>query len=354
MFTDRTDNERATSRRNGLAGQIREDAMNRRAVIAMLAAAALPPSAMRLSVPASAQSYPARPVKLIVPFPAGGPSDFFARTLAHGLSAELGETVVLENRAGAGGSTGVDAVAKSAPDGYTIGITSGSILSAIPFMTPKFPFDWQKDLSLLTLVSRVREVLVVHPSVPASTLAELVAYAKANPRKISFGSAGIGTFTHLAVELLRIEAKIDLVHVPYRGAAPAVQDLLGGHIQLVVLDTTVLLPHIRSGAVKALAVTSATRSDALPEVPTTAEAGFKTVLSDNWYGLVAPAGLPAEIADKLRKAALGTLRSADLKAQFDTQDALPSPSTSEEFAELVKSERAKWEPVVTAVGIKLD
>ena len=307
-----------------------------------------------LSAPASTQGYPERPIKLVVPFPAGGPSDFFSRILGHGLSAELGQQVVLENRAGAGGVTGVDSVAKSPPDGYVIGLTSGSVLSAIPFMTTKFAFDWQKDLSLLTLVARVHEVLVVQPSVPVDTLQELVTYAKYNPRKISFGSAGTGTFTHLAVELLKIEANIDLVHVPYRGAAPAVNDLLGGHIDMIVLDVSVLLPHIRSGAIKALAVTSATRSDALPDVPTTGEAGFKTVLSDNWYGLIAPAGLAVEVGDKLRKAAISTLHSAELKKLFEIQDAVPSPSTLEEFTAFVKGERAKWEPVVTAVGIKLD
>ena len=193
--------------------------------------------------PAWSQGYPARPIRLVVPFPAGGPSDFLSRILGHRLSAELGQQVVLENRTGAGGVTGVDSVAKSPPDGYTVGLTSGSVLSAIPFMTAKFPFDWQKDLSLLTLVARVHEVLVVHPSVPVNTLQELVTYAKNNPRKISFGSAGTGTFTHLAVELLKIEAKIDIVHVPYRGAAPAVNDLLGGHIDMIVLDVSVLLPH---------------------------------------------------------------------------------------------------------------
>jgi tripartite-type tricarboxylate transporter receptor subunit TctC len=156
------------------------------------------------------------------------------------------------------------------------------------------------------------------------------------------------------VELLKIEAEIDVVHVPYRGAAPAVNDLLGGHIDMIVLDVSVLLPHIRSGAIKGLAVTSATRSDALPDVPTTGEAGFKTVLSDNWYGLIAPAGLPAEVETRLRSAAISTLRSAELKKQYDTQDAVPSPSTPEEFAAFVKGERAKWEPVVSAVGIKLD
>jgi tripartite-type tricarboxylate transporter receptor subunit TctC len=334
--------------------------MSRRAVVSTLIAGALLPAMTLLSAaalwPAAAwaQDYPARPIKLIVPFPAGGPADFFSRTLANGLGPELGQQVVLENRTGAGGSTGVDAVAKSPPDGYTIGLTSGSVLSAIPFMTHKFPFDWQKDLALLTLVSRVREVLVVSPSLPVNTLQELVSYARANPRKISFGSAGTGTFTHMAVELLKIEAKIDLVHVPYRGAAPAVNDLLGGHIQMIVLDVPVLLPHIRSGKLKALAVTSATRTAALPDVPTTAEAGFKTVLSDNWYGLVAPAGMPANVQEKLQRAATTTLRSAELKQHFDTQDAVPSPSTPAEFAAFVKAEQAKWGPVVKVTGIKLD
>jgi tripartite-type tricarboxylate transporter receptor subunit TctC len=334
--------------------------MSRRAVISMLIAAALLPAAALLSatvlwpVAAVAQGYPVKPIKLIVPFPAGGPADFFSRTLANGLGPELGQQIVLENRTGAGGSTGIDAVAKSPPDGYTLGLSSGSVLSAIPFMTSKFPFDWQKDLALLTLVSRVREVLVVHPSLPVNTLQELVSYARANPRKISFGSAGTGTFTHMAVELLKIEAKVDLVHVPYRGAAPAVNDLLGGHIQMIVLDVPVLLPHIRAGKVKALAVTSATRTAALPEVPTTGEAGLKTVLSDNWYGLVAPAGMPADVQDKLQRAATTTLRSAELKKHFDTQDAVPSPTTPAEFAAFVKTEQAKWEPVVNALGIKLE
>ena len=317
-------------------------------VAVLLATMLLPPLA------AWTQDYPARPIKLVVPFPAGGPSDFLARILAHKLGAELGQQVVLENHAGAGGLAGVDSVAKSHPDGYTIGLTSGSVLSAIPFMTAKFPFDWRKDLSLLTLVARVREALVVHPALPVRTLKELVAYARDNPRKISFGSAGTGTFTHLAVELLKLESGIEVEHVPYRGAAPAVNDLLGGHIGMIVLDVAVLLPHIRTGAIKVLAVTSATRSDALPDVPTTAEAGFKTVLSDNWYGLIAPAGLPAEVADKLRKSAISALRSDELKKQFETQQAVPSPTTSVEFVAFVEAERAKWEPVVTAVGIRLD
>jgi len=322
--------------------------MHRRAVISTAVAALLLPAA------AFAQGFPSKPIKLIVPFPAGGPADLFGRVLGNAMGSELGQQIVIENRAGVGGVSGVDALAKSAPDGYTIGLNGAAALSAIPFMTSKMPFDWQKDLALLTLVVRVPEVLVVHPSLPVNSLQDLVAHARANPNRVNYGSAGTGTITHLAVELLKIEAKIDLVHVPYRGAAPAVNDLLGGHVQLAVLDTPVLLPHIRSGAVKALAVTSATRSGALPEVPTTAEAGLKNVNSDNWYGLSAPAGVPADILDKLHKAATTALRSADLKKQFDSQDGVPSPVTPGEFAAFVKAEQAKWGPIVVTTGAKLE
>jgi tripartite-type tricarboxylate transporter receptor subunit TctC len=328
--------------------------MNRRSLISVFAAGLLLPVVGLWPAAAGAQSYPNKPIKLIVPFPAGGPADLFARVLGNGLTAELGQQIIIENRAGVGGLAGVDALAKSAPDGYTIGLNGAAALSAIPFMVSKMPFDWQKDLAPLSLVVRVPEVLVVHPSVNANTLQDLVAYARANPRKINFGSAGTGTITHLAVELLKTEAKIDLVHVPYRGAAPAVNDLLGGHFEMIVLDTPVLLPHIRAGKAKPLAVTSATRSAALPDVPTTGEAGFKSVLSDNWYGISAPAGVSPEILDKLHKAITNTLRSAELKKQFDSQDAIPSPTTPAEFAAFIKAEQAKWGPVVTATGAKLE
>jgi tripartite-type tricarboxylate transporter receptor subunit TctC len=270
------------------------------------------------------------------------------------MGAELGQQIVIENRAGAGGLTGVDARAKSAPVGYTIGMNGAAALSAIPFMVSKMPFDWQKDLAVLTLVVRVPEVVVVHPSVEAKTLQELVAFARANPRKISYGSAGSGSVTHLAVELLKTETGIDLVHVPYRGAAPAINDLIGGHVQLAVLDTPVLLPHIRAGKVRALAVTSATRSAALPEVPTTAEGGLPKVISDNWYGLVAPAGVPADILDRLHRAATATLRSTEVKKQFESQDAIASPMSPTEYAAFIKAERTKWEPIVAATGAKLE
>jgi tripartite-type tricarboxylate transporter receptor subunit TctC len=274
--------------------------------------------------------------------------------LANGMSAELGQQVIIENRAGVGGLTGVDAVAKSAPDGYTIGLNSAAALSAIPFMVSKMPFDWQTDLSLLTLVVRVPEVIVVHPSLPVRTLQELVDYARANPKKINFGSAGTGTFTQLAVELLKIEAKIDLLHVPYRGAAPAVNDLLGGHVQMATLDTPVLLPHIRSGAVKALAVTSATRSPALPDVPTTGEAGFKKVISDNWYGLVAPAGTPAPVQKRIHDAATAALRSPELIEQFAKVSGIPAPTSQQEYVVFLGEEQARWGAIIKAIGFKED
>jgi tripartite-type tricarboxylate transporter receptor subunit TctC len=303
---------------------------------------------------AAAQDYPTRPIRLIVPFPAGGPSDLFARILGQKLTESLGQQVVVENRSGVGGVTGVDVVARSTPDGYTIGLNSAGALSIIPFMMNKMPFDWEKDLALLTLVAKVPEVLVVHPSLKVATLKDLVDYARANPGKLNFGSSGTGSIAHMAVELLKTEAHIDLAHVPYRGAAPAVTDLLGGQVQLVVFDVPVLLPHIRSGALHPLAVTSKARASALPDVPTTAEAGFPTVLSDNWYGLVAPAKTPPEILNKIQAAATAALRADDLKAQYAKQDAAATPTTPAEFAAFVIEERARWKDVVAATGVKFD
>jgi len=323
--------------------------MNRRVASLLLFGAALP-----WPFGASAQDYPTRPIRLIVPFPAGGPSDLFGRILGIKLTEILGQQVVVENRSGVGGVTGVDVVARSAPDGYTIGLSSAGALSIIPFMMSKMPFDWRNDLALLTLVARVPEVLVVHPSLKLATLRDLVDYARANPGKLNFGTSGTGSITHMAMELLKTEAHIALVHVPYRGAAPAVTDLLGGQVQLAAFDVPVLLPHIRSGALNALAVTSHTRAASLPQVPTTAEAGFPSVLSDNWYGLVAPGATPPGILNKIHTAATAALRSDDLKAQYAKQDAVAAPTTPAEFAAFVTAEQAKWKEVVVATGVKFD
>jgi tripartite-type tricarboxylate transporter receptor subunit TctC len=301
---------------------------------------------------AFSQAYPTKPVRLIVPFPAGGPSDLFGRALAQGMGERLGQPVVVENVSGVGGVIGVDRAAKSEPDGYTLALNSASTVAIAPFSLSKLPYDVKKDLALITVVVRVPEVLAVHPSVPAKTLAELISYAKANPGKINFGSAGGGSITHLAGELLKAEARVDMVHVAYKGAAPAVTDLVGGTVQMGIFDVPVLLGHIRAGRLKALAVTSGARASTLPDVPTTAEAGYPNVTSDNWYGLVAPARTPAEVQKRIHAAAIGTLNSAAIKEQYAKVSGVPSPGTPEDYARFLAAEQAKWSKVVRAIGFK--
>ncbi len=301
---------------------------------------------------AFAQAYPSKALRLIVPFPAGGPADLFGRALAQGMSASLGQPVVIENRAGAGGLIGVDAAAKAAPDGYTLALNSASVVSIAPYSMDKMPFDPRKDLALITTVVRVPEVLIVHPSVPAKNLDELIAYAKANPNKINFASAGSGSITHLAVELLKVEAKVEMVHVPYKGAAPAVTDLLGGQVQMAILDVPVVLQHIRSGKLRAIVTASGQRASSLPDVPSTVEAKYPKVNSDNWYGLVAPSATPAAVLKRIHEAATTALRSPDIVEQYAKVSAVAIPSTPEEYSAYLTSEQAKWGAVVKAIGFR--
>jgi tripartite-type tricarboxylate transporter receptor subunit TctC len=301
---------------------------------------------------AAAQSFPSKPIRMIVPFPAGGPADIFGRGLAQGMSTELGQAVIIENLGGVGGVLGVDRALKSAPDGYTLGFNSGSTLSIAPYSFNKMPYDVKKDVGFITLVVRVPEVLVVHPSVPANSLAEFVAYAKSNPGKISYGSAGGGSITHLAMELLKAEAKVDMVHVPYKGAAPAVNDLLGGQVVAGIFDVPILLGHVRSGKLKALSVTSASRAPTLPDVPTTAEGKLPNVTSDNWYGLIVPAATPADVQKKLHAAAVTALQSASLKDQYSKVGGIASPGSPQDFAAFLAAEQTKWSQVVSAIGFK--
>jgi len=305
-----------------------------------------------LPLMAVAQAYPTKPVKMIVPFRAGGPADIFGRALAQGMSSELGQPVIIENIAGVGGVLGVERGVKSAPDGYTLVFNSASPLVIAPFSLTRLPYDIQKDVALITLVVRVPEVLAVHPSLPVKSFAELIAYAKANPGKVNFGSAGAGSITHLAGELLKSEAKIDLVHVPYKGAAPAVNDLLGGQVQMGIFDVPVLLGHIRSGKLKALAVTSASRAATLPDVPATTELKYPNVNSDNWYGLVMPGATPAEIRKRVQAAAASALHSSTVQEQFARVGGVASPTTPQEYAKFIESEQAKWGRIVTAIGFK--
>jgi tripartite-type tricarboxylate transporter receptor subunit TctC len=299
-----------------------------------------------------AQTYPSKPVRLIVGFPAGGPADIFGRTLAQGMAPELGQPVVVENVSGVGGVLGVDRAAKAPPDGYTLCINSASPLVIAPYSLSKIPYDVKKDFAFITLVVRVPEVVAVHPSLPVNSLSELIGYARANPGKVNFGSAGSGSITHLAGELLKAEAKVELVHVPYKGAAPAVNDLLGGQVQMGIFDVPVLLGHIRSGKLKAFALTSRQRAASLPEVPTTAELGYPNVNSDNWYGLVAAAGTPAEVQRRIHAAAVAALKSPAVEEQFAKVGGIASPGTSEEYRSFIAAEQAKWSKIVQAIGFK--
>src|SRR3954471_4904732 len=305
-----------------------------------------------ISAATLAQNYPSKPIRMVVPFPAGGPADIFGRSFAQALSARLGQPVVVENIGGVGGVLGVERALKSAPDGYTLGFNSGSTLSIAPYSFSKMPYDVQKDVGFITLVVRVPEVLAVHPSLPVNNLSDLVAYAKANPGKISYGSAGGGSITHLAMELLKSEARLDMVHVPYKGAAPAVNDLLGGQVVAGIFDVPVLLGHVRSGKLKALAVTSANRAPTLPDVPTTAEGMLPNVTSDNWYGLVVPAATPADVQKRLNAAAVAALQSAAVKEQYSKVGGIASPGTPQDYAAFLAAEQTKWSKVVAAIGFK--
>ena len=322
--------------------------MKRRTILKATSAAAV-----MASTGAQAQAWPSRPITLYVPFAAGGPSDMFGRILARGLSAELGQQVVVENKGGMGGLVGVAAIAKAAPDGYAIGMNATGPSAIAPFMVPSMPFE-DKDLVLLTPIALVQMIIATSSRLPVNSVAELIAYAKANPGKVNYGSSGPGGISHLAAELFRGAARIDIVHVPYRGAAPAVQDLLAGQVQMVVLDVSALLPHIRAGNIKALAATSKTRAALLPDVPTTAEIGLPTVLSDNWYGLAAPAGVPKAILDRIHAAAVAVLDTQEAAEPMMAQGALIRPMTPAEFTDFVRLEREKWGPVVKSSGAKME
>ena len=302
---------------------------------------------------AFAQDYPNRTIKFVVPFPAGGPADTISRILTEKMAAVIGQTMVIENRAGAGGLTGIASVAKAEPDGYTLAIAPSSGLAMNVNLRENMPFHPLKDLALITQIVSVPEILVVNESVPVKTLAELVAMAKAQPGKLVFASTGLGGMPHMAMELLKLTAQIDLVHVPYTGAAPAVNDLLGGHVQMMFADVPVLLGGIQSGKLRALAIGSRARIDSLPTVATTAELGMPQVEADNWYGLVAPAATPQPVLAKLQSAAAEALRSAEVKDKLAAQSVIAVGNSSAEFSAYVKSEIDRWGKVIAAAGIKL-
>jgi tripartite-type tricarboxylate transporter receptor subunit TctC len=299
-----------------------------------------------------AQDFPSKPIKLVVPFPPGGPNDIIARVIGQKMSSILGQPILIDNRGGAGGVLGTDAVAKASPDGYTIAITSAGALAISTSMQEKLPYNSLKDLKPITLVATVPELLVVATSVPAKTLAELIALAKAKPGQLNFASSGPGSMPHLAGELLRISAKINIVHVPYRGAAPAVNDLLGQQVQMVFLDLPVLLPQVSVGKVRPIAVGSKTRVPSLKDVPTTAEAGFPDVRAENWYGMVAPAATPPDVVAKLNKAAVEAMKDREVQEKLSSQGATLVGDTPDQFAAFIRSEIDKWGKVAKEAGLK--
>jgi tripartite-type tricarboxylate transporter receptor subunit TctC len=305
-----------------------------------------------LPMVAAAQDFPSKPIRLIVPFPPGGPNDTIARVVGQKMAERLGQPVLIDNRGGAGGVTGTDAVAKAPPDGYLIAITSAGALAISASLADKVPYDATKDFTPITIVAKVPELLVVTAGVPAKSLTELLALAKSQPGKLNFASSGPGSMPHLAGELLKIHAGINIVHVPYRGAAPAVTDLLAGQVQMMFADIPVLLSHVKSGALRAVGVGSKERAPALPEVAPFAEQGFPQIEAENWYGMVAPANLPPAVTAKLHDAIVFALRDSDVKQKLSAQGANLIGDRPEEFSAYLRSEIGKWAKVVQASGAK--
>jgi tripartite-type tricarboxylate transporter receptor subunit TctC len=299
---------------------------------------------------AAAQDFPARPIKLIVPFPAGGPNDIIARIVGQRMSELTKQPVIVDNRGGQSGALGTDAVAKANPDGYTIAIVNAGAL-AINQSMEKVPYDTLKDLAPVTLVVTVPEMLVVASNVPAGSMSELVALAKAQPGKLNFASTGPGSLPHLAGELLKLTAKIDVVHVPYRGAAPAINDLLGQQVQMTFLDLPAILPHIRSGALRAIALGTTARAPTAPDVPTTVEVGMPELMIENWYGMIAPAGTPPAIVAELNRITTAALADPGVKEKLAAQGMTAVGDTQEHFREFIGSEIAKWAKVIKDAGV---
>jgi tripartite-type tricarboxylate transporter receptor subunit TctC len=303
-------------------------------------------------VAAAAQDYPTRPVTFVVPFPPGGSTTVVGRIVAERMSETLGAAIVVENRGGAGGTVGTRSVARSAPDGYTLLLGYTGTLAIGPTMYPNAGFDPRRDFVPIGRIGLAPAVLVVHPSLPVHSTAELIAYAKAHPGELNYGSAGIGTVGHLAGELLASSAGLKLVHVPYRGTGPALTDLLGGHIPLMFSPIPSVIGHVGAGALRALAVTSAERSRLLPDLPTVAESGLGGYEAALRYGLVAPTGTPPSIVARLNRELRSALAAPEVLKQLANDGAEALPSTPEQYAADIDREERAWSKIVTALGLK--
>ena len=317
----------------------------RLAFVALLLVAALP---------SIAQTFPAKPSRLVVPFPPGGPLDVVGRLIAQQLGERWGQNVVVENKPGAGGNIGADFVAKSAPDGYTVVMGALSTHAVNPSLYSKMPYDAQKDFAPITRVAITPNVLVVNPALPVNSVKELIAYAKAHPGKLSFGSGSTGSAGHLAGELFKVDAGIDMVHIPYKGAAPATQALLAGDTQLMFDNLANAMAQVKAGKLRALAVTTAERSKLATDLPTMAEAGVAGFDISTWFGLFAPAGTPPAIIGKWNADVVRILDSPEMRERLAAQGAEAAPDSPDDFARFVSDELQKYARIVKASGARVD
>jgi tripartite-type tricarboxylate transporter receptor subunit TctC len=308
-----------------------------------------------MSTDARASDYPTHPIKLVVPYVAGGPTDLFGRLVGDFLSKDLKQPVIIENKAGAQGAIGAEAVARSEPDGYTLFVTAGSILVLNPMLYKKLSYDPVRDFRMLAIITDAPVVMEVHPSVPARTVAEFVAYAKQNPGKLNFGSAGTGGTIHLAGEMFKQITGIEMTHVPYKGAGPALADLLAGNIQVMFDTMSTALPPIKSGSVRALGVSSEQRSPDLPDVPTMAESGYPGYRVSVWYGIAAPAKLPDDITARISASLDRAMNDDAFRAQLE-KIGFPvfRPRSAAAIKEFIDADRARWSAVIKAQNISLD
>lgn len=300
------------------------------------------------------QSYPEKPIRFVSPFPPGGAADTLARALAQKLTESSGRQAIVENRTGAGGTIGTDVVAKAAPDGYTLLLGNVSTLAIAPSLYTKLPYDPAQDFAPVTLVAKSPLVFGVNPSLPAKSLQELIALAQARPGKLSYGSSGAGSITHLTGELLNAAGKVSIVHIPYKGSPPVLLALISGELDMGVLQVVELLPHYRSGRIRPLAISGTKRSPAIPEVPTAAELGVAGLEATTWYCVVAPRGVPKPIVDTLQPMLANAIASPDLVKRFADEGVVMESSTPDELARLIRSDIPKWAEVVKRSGVKLD
>ena len=306
------------------------------------------------AAPASAQTYPTKPIRLIVGSAPGGPIDFSARLTAQKLTEALGQSVVVDNRTGAGGTIGTEYVAKAAPDGYTLLMASAATLCITPNLYPKIPYDTLKDFAPVSTVAAVSYVLVVHPSIPVKTVQEFIALAKAEPGRLRFGSAGSGSVTHLGVELFKSMAGVDLLHVPYKGAGPAMIDLIGGQLDFMLDSLLTSTPLVKAGKLRALAQTGMRRSVVWPDLPTVSETVLPGYEVSTWFGLVAPAATPRGIIVKLNGAIVKGLGNTEMRERLLMQGLEPVGNSPEEFGKLIRDELPKWARIVKVSGAKVD